>query len=165
MNLNSFQIRKICNLYALTGMCMECININRSGKDSEDKLSKISQWEDWSRSAQSCWEAPTWKWTVSMCVNTFFLKQYLTFWAALAHRNALHGYLTPAPYLIWWTCTLGWLPVFSKVKYTVCHIPKCSFGCYSIKQNFWLTSQWLIYVGTFMESISMTQFKKKSKLW
>lgn len=25
---------------------MECININRSGKDSADELSKISQWED-----------------------------------------------------------------------------------------------------------------------
>lgn len=28
-------------------MCMECININRSGKSSADELSKISQWEDW----------------------------------------------------------------------------------------------------------------------
>lgn len=77
MNLNRFQIRKICNLYALTGVWMECININRSGRASADKLSKISQWEDWNCSVWGRHEAPTWKWTVSMCVNTFFLKRYL----------------------------------------------------------------------------------------
>lgn len=58
MNLNSFQIRKISTLYALTGVWIECININRPGWASADKLSTISQREDWSYRARSRHEAP-----------------------------------------------------------------------------------------------------------
>lgn len=110
MNLNSFQIRNICNLYALTGVWMECININRSGRASADKLSKISQQEDWGCNVQSRHEALTWKWTVSMCVNTFFLKGYLTLGAALTPSNTMHGYLTPVHYSRIWTCRPGSSP-------------------------------------------------------
>lgn len=58
MNLNSFQIRKISTLYALTAVWIECININRPGWASADKLSTISQREDWSYRARSRHEAP-----------------------------------------------------------------------------------------------------------
>jgi hypothetical protein len=107
MNLNSFQIRKICNIYALTGVWIECININRSGWASADKLSKISQWEDWSCGAQTKREAPTWKWTVSMCVNTFFPKWYLILGATLESSSTMHPYLTLAHYVTLWICTPG----------------------------------------------------------
>lgn len=58
MNLNSFQIRTISTLYALTGVWIECININRPAWASADKLSTISQREDWSYRARSRREAP-----------------------------------------------------------------------------------------------------------
>lgn len=97
-------------------MCMECININGSGKGSADELSKISQWEtgDWSCCVQISWEAPTWKWTVSMCVNTLFLKWYLTFAATLLHRLWMNQCLMPQGYLVWWICTWGWVPVLGE---------------------------------------------------
>lgn len=69
---------------------------------------------DWVCCVQISWEAPTWKWTVSMCVNTVFLKWYLIFWAALVHRHSLHRCLMPQGYLMWWTCTLGQVPVLGK---------------------------------------------------
>lgn len=120
MNLNSFQIRKICNLYALTGVWMECININRSGRGPADNLSKISQQEDWSCRVRNRREAPTWKWTVSVCVNTFFLKGYLTLNAALSPCNTRHWYLTSVHYSKLWTCRPGSSPEMLKQNILGC---------------------------------------------
>lgn len=116
MNLNSFQIRKISStFYALTGVWIECININRPGWASTDKLSTISQWEDWSYHAQSRREAPPGN-ELSACVLirwVFFspLKRYLRLQPALVPSSAVSQYLTPvhqATLCLWAPPGLPW---------------------------------------------------------
>lgn len=97
MNLNSFQIRKISTLYALTGVRIECININRPGWASADKLSTISQREDWSYRARGAGVRPHLEMNCQHVGKyVFFLKWYLMLGPALVPSSTVSWYLTPA---------------------------------------------------------------------